>query len=385
MTDPPGGGKPGRIEAQGRGSVAAERIDGIVVTGDYAAVDARQVTLSPGAVLAPAEVAAVAGTQNLPRRPAAVFVGRDGDLAALDSVVGPGVGGISHAIQGLGGIGKSELVLHHAWAHRLDYSLVWWITADSPDNVGVGLAELAYRLQPVLTTVATVPEAAGWAKAWLQMHAGWLLVLDNVEDPQHVAGLLAQLDTGRILVTTRRDVDWQRYGASPVRLGLLVRAESIDLLGRRTGRDEPDAADAVADQLGDLPIALDQAAAFIAERRTSISAYLTELTQRPTRLLDTASLTGSAERAVARVWQLTMTVIGERSPIAARLLGVLAWMAPDDLPRDVLSPLADDPIDIDDALALLASYSMITLSDATVSVHRLVQAVTRAGQAQAAQ
>ncbi len=382
MTDPPGQRQPSdHIKAGGERAVAAGQISGTLTTGDRSPIDARQIHLSPGVVLSPNEVAAPAGTSNLPRRRSAVFVGRGADLAALNAVAGSGVGVITQAIQGLGGIGKTELALHHAWQHKHDYPLVWWVTADSPENLDAGLAELAYRLDPVMKTVVTAPEAAGWARAWLQAHTGWLLVLDNVEDPQHIAGLLAQLDTGRILITTRRDIGWRRLGATPLRLGLLDRAESIDLLTRLTGRDETDTAAQLASELGDLPLALEQAGAYISERRTSISAYLTDLRQQPARLLDTPGLTDDTERAVARVWQLTMTTISDQLPLAARLLDVLAWLAPDDLPRDILTPISANPADLDGALALLASYSMITLTDTAVSAHRLVQAVTRAHQA----
>ncbi len=371
-----------RVEARGSRSVAAGQItNSTVITGDSPSVDARQVHLPPDAMLAPSQIEAPAGTHNLPRPPSAVFVGRDTDLAVLADVAGSGVGVITQAIQGLGGIGKTELALHHVWTHKHDYPLVWWVTADSPDNLDAGLAELAYWLQPVMKTVVTAPEAAAWARAWLQAHAGWLLVLDNVEDPQHITGLLAQLDTGRVLITTRRDIGWSRFGAAPLRLGLFTRGESVDLLARLTGRDEPDAAAHLAGELGDLPLALEQAAAYIAERRTSISAYLTDLRKQPARFFDTAGLTGDAERVVARVWRLTMTSTGERLPLAARLLDVLGWVAPEDLPRDILTPISENAADVDDALALLASYSMITLTERAVSVHRLVQAVTRAHQA----
>ena len=386
MTGPPGQHQPSEdIKAGGERSVAAGQISGALTTGDRSPIDARQIHLQPGVIQAPGEVNAPAGTSNLPRPPSTVFVGRDADLAALQGVAGSGVGVITQAIQGLGGIGKTELALHHAWQHKHDYPLVWWVTADSPENLDAGLAELAYRLHPVMKTVVTAPDAAGWATAWLQAHAGWLLVLDNVEDPQHIAGLLAQLDTGRVLITTRRDIGWQRLGATPLRLGLLGRAESIDLLARLTGRDEPDAAAHLAGELGDLPLALEQTGAYISERRTSISTYLTGLRKQPARLFDTPSLTGAAERAVAQVWQLTMTTISEQQPLAARLLDVLGWVAPDDLPRDILTPISDDPANLDDAVALLASYSMITLTDTAVSVHRLVQAVSRADQALAAE
>jgi tetratricopeptide (TPR) repeat protein len=371
---------PSEISASGARSDPAEQITGSVSTTDHCPIDPRQVHLGGRVLLAPREVSAPAGTHNLPRPRSAVFAGRDASGAALACVAESGHGVVTHAIQGPGGIGKTELALRHAWTHRDCYSLMWWVVADTAENVDGGLAELAYRLQPLMKTVVTTPEAATWARTWLRTHTRWLLVLDNVEDPQHVTALLGQLDAGRILITTRRDLDWHRYAATPVRLGPLERAESIELLTRLTGCDEPNAAYGVADELRDLPLTLQQAAAYITERRTSISAYLTQLHNQPDLFVDTPALSQPAEQAAARVWHLTMTAISTRNPVATQLMDVLAWIAPDNQPREVLTPVTNHEAELDDALGLLASYSMIIFTN-TVSVHRLVQTITRANHA----
>ncbi len=72
-----------------------------------------------------------------------------------------------------------------------------------------------------------------------------------------------------------------------------------------------------------------------------------------------------------------MDAITRRSLLAERVLGVLAWLAPDRLPEDLLTPLADDDLELGEALALLGSYHMVAREGGAVSVHRLVQAVTR--------
>ncbi|MFG3553698.1 tetratricopeptide repeat protein [Micromonospora sp. NPDC047557] len=316
---------------------------------------------------------------NLPAE-SQVFVGRD--LEQIDALLAGAARGVAvgqAAVHGLGGIGKSELVLHYA-RHRLErYQLVWWLTADSPEAIAAGLSGLTRRLHPV----ATLADAYEWAVGWLQTNRGWLLVLDNVEDVEHILDLLGLVrGRGDVLVTTRRDVGgaWsRRSGLAPLRLGVLARAASVDLLHQLTGLDDPEGAGRLADELGDLPLALEQAAAFISRRPdVDFDGYRQRLTTRFPRTAAYPGLRGGSERTIARVWAVTMDAIAGQLPLAVRVLDVLAWLAPEGLPVDVVYPLADDPEDVQDAIALLASYSMISRTDGTIGVHRLVQAVTRA-------
>ncbi|MEV6300482.1 FxSxx-COOH system tetratricopeptide repeat protein [Actinoplanes sp. NPDC051861] len=332
---------------------------------------------------APQTVGAGAVVHNLPQA-SAVFLGRDLRVLA-DQLGGDDAGvvvGQAGAVHGLGGIGKSELVNHYARTFLSRYSLVWWITADSAQNLGLGLAALTGRLHPV----ATLADAQAWAMGWLQANTGWLLVLDNVEDVNHIADLVGVVGgNGQILVTTRRDLGaarWAMLGLTPFRLGVLPREASVELLTRLTGRSaDGEGADRLAADLGDLPLALEQAAAYVSQHeRLSFDDYRTLLSEQFARVAGKSGFGGKDDRAVASVWTLTMTAIAGTSALAAQVMDVLAWLAPDDLPHDVLVPLADDQVDLDEALALLASYSMISRSGQTLSMHRLVQATTRHGQ-----
>ncbi|GAA4966083.1 hypothetical protein GCM10023334_087010 [Nonomuraea thailandensis] len=339
------------------------------------------------------------GLNGLPRRPAAAFVGRDAALTALRQALEdkPGAGVISQAVLGLGGVGKSELALQYAHRHRQDYELVWWIDADSPDRIRTGLAALAQALTCGIDSVAaeqaTVEEAAGWAVSWLAAHPGWLVIFDNVEEVADVEPYLAGLAHGHVLITTRRDVGWQHLDIAPVRLELLSRPAAIALLAGLIG--PPDSANAgaledLAEQLGDLPLALTQAGAYIARTpRMTLTRYLDLLKNVPARVYATATPAGGdAERVVAKVLTLSHTRIQAINPLAIRVLNLLACYAPDNLPCSVLDTLPEtDPIQAGEALALLASYSLITLTPSPadlqhgepedlVSVHRLIQAVT---------
>jgi Tetratricopeptide repeat/NB-ARC domain len=378
VTEPPARG----VQASGARSVAAGEL-GMALTGDNPRVDARSTSLAAGAIPDPAGVAAPPGTQNLPRRPARVFVGRAAALGQVGGVLdGAATAVVTQAIYGLGGVGKSELALQHAHARQGQYTLTWWITAEDPDQLQAGLAGLAGRLCPAIALAGTTADAAGWATGWLQAHQGWLLVLDNVTEPADVGPLLGQLTGGHILVTTRRDTGWDQ-AADPIRLDVLDPGPAADLLTTRTGQHEDasrDAAASVAEELGGLPLALDQAAAYITQTRITLAGYLDRLRQHP-QAMYAATGGGLAQRTIARIWDITIEAIGARNPGAIDLLSTLACYAPDDIPRTILA--ARDPVGqlaADEALGLLASYSMITLTAQTVSIHRLVQAVILAQQ-----
>jgi hypothetical protein len=251
VTDLPSSPPP--VSAPGERSVAAQVLSGIAVTGDHAAIQARTVVLPPGGIPRPEQVSVTVQLSNLPRTPAPVFAGRDEELARL----GRGLSECENAVvtqvvYGLGGVGKSELALQYAHARRGDYRLIWWVTAADPGQVQAGLASLAAQMCPEIALAGTTQDAARWGSGWLQAHDGWLLILDNVEDAADIEALLAQLRNGHVIVTTRRDVDWQRL-AAPVRLDVLQPGPAAELLTTRTGHtaqaDLRDAAE-IAAELG---------------------------------------------------------------------------------------------------------------------------------------
>jgi hypothetical protein len=201
-----------------------------------------------------------------------------------------------------------------------------------------------------------------------------------VTDPGAVAPLIGQLGAGHILVTTRRDTGWDRV-AVPVRLDILDPGAAADLLTGRTGQDDAGgraAAAAVAQELGFLPLALDQAAAYITQARITTGAYLDRLRRHP-QVMHAATGGSEGQQVIARTWDITLEAITARSPPAIELMLVLACYAPDGIPRAIITARpGHEQLAVDEALGLLASWSMITLTSQVVSMHRLVQAVIRA-------
>ncbi|MER5619966.1 FxSxx-COOH system tetratricopeptide repeat protein, partial [Streptosporangium sp. NPDC002544] len=328
------------------------------------------------------------------------FVGRTQELERLRGVLaGEGVPVVvRQVVHGMGGVGKSELVRHYAHAHQDRYPVAWWITADSPQNLQQGLAGLAAAIHPPVALVGDAARAAGWALEWLQAHPGWLVVLDNVEDPGDVRECLDRLSAGHVVITTRRDVYWPNLATLP--LPVLGKQSALELMRGIIEQSQPVGPREVADleviaaELGYLPLALEQAAAYMHQQRRSPARYLRQLRDQPAKTHARFPHGGDAERIMTRLWQRHLQALRERDRIdglaSEHLLRVLACYAPDDVPRTLLgdhSP-GDQEIDAEEgdweeALGVLASYSMITrvgLDDAeTISMHRLFHSVIRNG------
>ncbi|MDN5385328.1 tetratricopeptide repeat protein, partial [Streptomyces sp. LB8] len=370
-------------QATGVRSMAVGGNVGVAITGD----GARVVMLPAEAVRWAREVEAPPGAVNLPGSASGQFVGRQDELAKLRRMLtDQGEAAVTQisgvrAVHGLGGIGKSTLALHYAHAYRHTYMLVWWINASSSEQIVTGLAGLAMRLCPQWAATVGVQERAAWAILWLQWHPGWLLIFDNVEDPADLRHYLGTLPDGHHLATSRIATGWHKI-APTMALGLLDPEAAVDLLctlafgpeHTPTPKQRSDAA-ALAADLGHLPLALEQAGAYLYETGTSLADYRQMLGQ----VMDTAAGGIDPERTIARIWRHTLAAVERRNPQAVTLLNAMAWLAPDDIPRSLLAPLCPDPLALGEALGALHAYNMISFSAdrQSVSVHRLVQTVLR--------
>ncbi|WP_344448879.1 hypothetical protein, partial [Acrocarpospora macrocephala] len=367
------------------------------------------------------------GLAGLPRPPAAVFLGREQALARLEGALTTATAMAGNAVitqaavHGLGGIGKSELALQYATRHRRDYRLVWWAEADTPANIQTSLAGLARAIcagpHSIAAGQASVEEGAAWAMSWLVTHTGWLLVLDNVEQAADIIPYLGRLSGGQVLITTRRSIGWRELGSTPIDLNVLAPGAAAALLAdlvsgsptapasmpdehRRPGDEQAGELAGLAAELGYLPLALTQAGTFIARTPgMTVPDYRRSLRETPAQAYAAVAAGTDGERVIAQVWTLTRARVAKLDPLTPRLLALLACYAPDHLPLTVLHHLPGvSRLQIGQALGVLASYSMITLTSAstanssaeaagssagsageTVSVHRLVQAVTLAG------
>ncbi|MFH9073636.1 tetratricopeptide repeat protein [Streptomyces alboflavus] len=328
--------------------------------------------LPPEAYAPIPDSAAAGGVSNIGT---GLFVGRVDELEALEAAFARPGEVVVHAVHGLGGAGKSALAAR--WAARRPEKVRWWITADTETAVNAGLASLARALWPGLAGLPAELQTER-ALAWLAGHDGWLLVLDNVEDPRHIRPLLDRVPGGRVLVTTRRATGWH-HQATTIRLGVFDPAEAVDLFTRiltHPGPRDTDGAAAVCEELGHLALAVEQAAAYCAETGTSPRDYLDMLARWPATMFAAGTEGGDSERTIARIWHLTLNHLTD-TPLAGDVLRILAWYAPDNIPRTLLHGLAEPP-QLATAVGKLVAYNMITDNhDGTLSIHRLLQALAR--------
>jgi hypothetical protein len=349
---------------------------------------ADQVTALAGA----GSTAVVAGkpVRLLPRP---VFLaGREDVLADLDArLTGGGPGPQTVVLSGLGGTGKTSVAVEYAHRHLAEVGLAWQFATEDSAVLAAGFGELAAQLgaRDLLDIRDAVASVHGVLAA---SPTGWLLVFDNVPDRASVQAFLPPAGRGRVLITSRSAL-WPP--GQTLDVPVLDREVAAGFLSDRTGDADQQAALDLAGELGGLPLALEQAAAYIQVSLGSLAGYLASFRQRRPEMLARGEPTGY-DSTVAAAWSLAFGQLERSAPVAAGLLRLLACCAPEAVPlrlllqprpglaerlgaevAPVLVPLLDDPLAAGDAIAELRRYSLVSPSTkGLVSVHRLVQAVT---------
>ncbi|MFE2931058.1 tetratricopeptide repeat protein [Streptomyces sp. NPDC059278] len=356
-------------------SVLVGNNTGIVSTGDNASIT--QITLAPGAPKPTAAVPAPPDVFGFHSGKSPVFSGRIGEQKHLKGILGGPPGSVA-VITGCGGVGKTSLAAQTASEYRGKYNPVWEISAGDATQIEYGLSRLACRIDPGLVDQPS-EVAAEWARAWLQTHDDWLLVLDNASSPRDVRALLSQLPRGRFIVTSQQATGWHHIG--PVMpLDVLDPDAALGLLVTIAGRsalNSEDLSDAalVCEELGYLPLAIELAAANIAQTRTRPRHYLENLSAAPLDVLIDHSASEDSAHTVARVLQANLKRLSGH-PLAEELLRVMAWFAPNGIPRSLFFRM-ESPQAVRTAVGLLAKYSVIRWTEGadepTLNVHRLVQ------------
>ena len=267
---------------------------------------------------------------NIPARNAG-FTGRDDLLEAVRERLLAGDRAVVQALRGMGGVGKTQLAIEYAHRFAAGYDLAWWVNSEQGGLIGDQFAALGLALGRVQVG-ARIEVVRAVVMAELRERGRWLMVFDNAANPPELSGWLPG-GTGHVLITTR-ERDWTEI-AAPVEVDVLARPESAAILQDRvTGLTEADA-DRLAAELGDLPLAIAQAAAFMAETDMTAGEYLGLLQTRAGQLL-AHGLPGSYPRSLAAATDLIADRLGREDPAAAALASLCAFLAPDPIPAESL-------------------------------------------------
>jgi len=319
------------------------------------------------------------------------LAGREALLAELDArLAGDGGGPRVAVLYGLGGAGKTSVAIEYAHRHLAEVEVCWQFAAEDPAVLAAEFGVLAAQLGTRQAADARDPVASVHG-ALARMGAGWLVVFDNVPDRASVAPFMPPAGPGRVLITTQNQI-WPPGQA--VDVPVLEVDVAADFLVSRTGDPDQEAARELAGLLGGLPLALEQAAAYVQATGTTLARYLLLFRDRQADLLARGEVAGHPD--VAATLGLALSRLGEQAP-AAGLVRLLAFLAPEPVPlavllagdaaADRLSPavaaavgdLLGNEVAAGDAIAALRRYSLVTpAGDGLVLVHRLVQAITRA-------
>ncbi|HZO88586.1 MAG TPA: tetratricopeptide repeat protein [Chthonomonadaceae bacterium] len=335
--------------------------------------------------------------------PNRLFTGRRNILDRLHTALKAGSAALvpdPQALTGLGGIGKTQTAIAYIYEHRNDYNGVYWVSAETVEALNEGLASLAEELKLLTPGPTTQREALQKMHDWFQNESDWLLVLDNADDIATLAPHFPRHHTGSLLVTTRarNTVKW----AVPIELLKFNRTEGALLLLRRAGvldisqtLDDalPNVAQAameLSDELEGLPLALDQAGAYISETMMTVPEYLAVYRKYGLPLLD--KYRDRDHKSVTVTFRLALEQVARRSrygQAAVELVRLCAFLAPDAIPEAIFTsyPFAqnDGPSPLDtvdyyfEVSAAACGYSLLSRypENKTLSVHRLVQRVMR--------
>jgi tetratricopeptide (TPR) repeat protein len=341
---------------------------------------------------------------NVPYRRNPFFTGRESVLVALHrrltttkatALTQP------QAISGLGGIGKTQIAVEYAYRHRDEYYDVVWVNAATRETIITSFLDLAETLKLPEKQEQDQSNVVAAMQRWFRDHDHWFLIFDNADDLILAEEYLPANENGHLLLTTRQ----QSPGtlADSIDIDTMDQDEGTLLILRRAKLLAPDVplahakpedrtqAERIVAVLDGLPLALDQAAAYIEETRCSLTTFLQAYQDARADLLRRRGRTSKEHPLpVSTTWKLSFERVQQANLSAADLLDVCAFLAPDAIPEDMLiagaselgphlAALKDHPLQWNEAIATLLDFSLIrrTREQHNLSMHRLVQEVLR--------
>lgn len=311
------------------------------------------------------------------------FTGRDTAVRELRQRLTSAGNFAVQAVHGMGGVGKTQLAIEYAYRYLPKYRFVAFVDAEDPDLLAPQFALLARELGLVdVSPEQVVPGVYGK----LRDRRPWLIIFDNAEKPGTLGYAMPSGELtgdGHVVVTTR--VSGWAGRAGVIELDVFTRQESVELLERRVPGAAGEIAHRIAGQLGDLPLALEQAAGYMDYNQTAPEEYLALLTSRLDDMIGLGELTDRPAVVVATLWQLSVRGLEREQPQAVRLLELCALLAPEPIPLELftgepeaLVTAAADPVAWDTTVGALTGLGLARREGSSLLLHRLVQSAIRA-------
>ncbi len=317
------------------------------------------------------------------------FTGRAGELAGLAAGLAAGPRLTVQSVHGMGGVGKTQLAGEYAYAHAADYDVVWWITADEPALIADQFAALAAGLGLEPDSDPDAIRAA--VHEALRTAGNWLLIFDNADTVTGIRGWLpggpvpAEV-RGHVIITTRRG----GFGSlgTVLDLDVIGTGAAVALLRTRVPDLDQQTGELIAEELERLPLALEQAAAYLDQTQLPPEEYL-DLLQARTAEMHARGRAGDRPDTIATLWDLSLEQITRQDLAAVQLLDICACLASRPIPLDLftdhpdllpepLSAVAADRLAFIDTVGVVIDYSLAKRTAAGLQLHRLVQAAIRA-------
>jgi len=303
-------------------------------------------------------------------------------------------------LRGLGGVGKSSIALQYAYTHKDEYDFVWWVNAESSDSVLFSYKKFLLELE----IISEDDEEAVIIRAmelWFMRNKKWLFIYDNA-DAMDIGGgwlekYLPKKRNGHMLVTTR---SWDSYIGRVINIALFTEIEAVSFLKTRIDKTDEgysdDSAQELAELLQYLPLALEQAAAYIRETPEVIySDYIKLLNQYGIEVFNADNQLIGYNSTINATWKISMAKITNES--AKQMFNMCAYLSPDAIPVEMFirgskmlpNPLQsgiNDQLQRDAILADLVRYSLLyPKRDKSIhgdekrlfAMHRLLQEVVQ--------
>lgn len=357
-----------------------------------------------------ASLTALAPYWQVPSPRNSFFTGREDLLTELHTQLG---GGQTVALRGLGGVGKTQIALEYAYRYALEYRAVFWLAAERSETILSGLLAIAEAVQLPGRDDPNQARAVAAVQRWLATHGGWLMIWDNVEDLDLLRRFLPPARQGVHLLTTRL----QALGTLAHGLDLppMDQEEGIFFLLRRAKLLAPEAsreqvrqltvdmppayaaAAALVENMGGLPLALDQAGAYLEETQCGLPAYLDLFrTRRAVLLQQRGERASEHPDSVSTTFAMILAATARHHPAIWDLLRVCACLQPDAIPEEIfrqgaellgsqLQAVCHEPLEWNRLLGVACSSSLLSRQpeEQTLSLHRLVQTVLLDGMTEA--